>query len=88
MKLAKKLKQLRQQKHHTQKQFAKFLGIGHATYQKYEIGCVNPRFELLKKICAKFPEQTLWLIIDDITIEQSMPTVAESKKRRTKVKTQ
>lgn len=53
MQLSKKLKQLRKQNNHTQKQFAQCLGIGHTTYQKYETGMVNPRFELLQKICQQ-----------------------------------
>lgn len=83
MQLSKKLKQLRKQNNHTQKQFAQCLGIGHTTYQKYETGIVNPRFELLKKICQQFPEYTLWLMIDDTTIGQSKPKPKDDDKHNT-----
>jgi DNA-binding XRE family transcriptional regulator len=79
MKLSKKIKQLRKLNNCTQKEFAKLLGIGYTTFQKYETGAVFPRFEWLQKICKKFPEHTLWLIIDDITVKQGIPALKENE---------
>jgi transcriptional regulator with XRE-family HTH domain len=83
MNLSKKLKQIRRLNHCTQKEFAKLLGIGYTTFQKYETGSVFPRFELLQKICKKFPKYTLWLIIDDIGVKQYVPALKEHEQQHT-----
>ena len=82
MTLSKKIKQIRKLNNCTQQEFAKLLGIGYTTFQKYETGAVFPRFELLQKICKKFPEHTLWLIIDDIGVKQSVPALKEHEQQR------
>ena len=86
MNLSKKIKQIRKLTNCTQKEFAKLLGIGYTTFQKYETGAVFPRFELLQKICRKFPEYTLWLIIDDIGVKQGVPALKENEQHTPKSK--
>ena len=86
MTLSKKIKQLRKLNNCTQQEFAHLLGIGYTTFQKYETGAVFPRFEWLQKICKKFPEYTLWLIIDDSGVQQCVPALKENEQRRPKSK--
>jgi len=86
MTLSKKIKQIRALNNCTQEEFAKLLGIGYTTFQKYETGAVFPRFELLQKICKKFPKYTLWLIIDDIGVKQGIPVLKENEQRIPKSK--
>jgi len=80
MKFPQKIKNIRVSQNMTQKAFADFLGIGYASVQKYESGVRKPDYRALEIICKKFPQYTLNLIIDDISVKQIQ--IKESKKER------
>lgn len=70
MKFSEKLKNIRLRQGITQKEFASMLGINYSAWHKYELGLVHPNHASLLKICKRFPQYTLSLVINDISIKQ------------------
>lgn len=49
-----RLKEIRSQKHYSQKQVASAIGITDTLYQKYEYGKTKPAYDVIIKLCKFF----------------------------------
>lgn len=49
-----RLKEIRTQKHYSQKQVASAIGITDTLYQKYEYGKTKPAYDVIIKLCDYF----------------------------------
>lgn len=70
MKLGKKIKYIRLKENLTQDEFADLFRILASSLRKYELNVGYPKYQFLKNICTRFPQYTLSLMIDDISVKQ------------------
>ncbi len=81
MEVAEKIKLLRSAKGYTQKEFSELLKIGYSSMQNYEQSS-RGSYRILPKLCNKFPEYTLWLMINNTNIEQIKPTIKNKRGKK------
>ena len=85
MVFVKRMKKLRKTMGYKQKEFSEMLEIGYSTYQQYEIGHIEPKLAFIQRLCTKFPEHVLWLMIDKTDPPNHIdPYIYEMKQQRIK----
>ena len=65
-----KLRFLREYQKLSQREAAQILGIGQATYNRYETGQREPRFQILKNISALFNVSIDYLLDNDSILDR------------------
>lgn len=64
--ISEKIKEVRISEGLTQPKFAEDAGFSVSTLKKYEGGHNEPGFDAVKKICAAFPQYTMYLMFDEM----------------------
>jgi len=80
MKLAKKIKLIREKHGATQKEFAKLMGLASdVVFRRIESGKQEPGSYKIQLICNKFPQYTLWLMTDITNVKSVISQSIEDK---------
>ena len=64
--VAEKFKKIREAEDKNLKEFAEKCGIVYGTYRNYESKVRDPQLDAVQKVCAAFPQYTMYLMFDEM----------------------
>lgn len=78
--ISKKLKDIREAEGLNQREFADLCGLVYGTLRHYEAEIRSPGFEAIQKICAAFPQYTLYLMHEKMPLPRSEGQITPQEK--------
>ncbi|MBN2606729.1 MAG: helix-turn-helix transcriptional regulator [Thiotrichales bacterium] len=83
-----KFKEIRLAEDLNQKDFAEKCGMVYGTYRNYESNVRQPNLEAVQKVCAAFPQYTMYLMFDEMPVTSTDDQLTPEEKKLRDLSTQ